>query len=78
MVHGHSEGRASLHVSSEELVCEVLSKESKHETGALWVRDKLFPEQELLRHHLHIGQLLFPCNGPGVKIKANYISKAKA
>lgn len=44
MVLGLSEGWASLHVSFEELVCEVLSEEGKHKIGALWVRDKLPPE----------------------------------
>lgn len=78
MVHGSGEGRASLHVSFEELVCEVLSKEGKHETGALWVWDKLLPEQELLCQHLHIRQLLFSCNRPSMKIKASHINKAKA
>lgn len=59
MVLGVSEGWASIHVSFEELVCEVLSKEGKHETGALWVRDKLPPEQEPLHHYLYIRQLFF-------------------
>lgn len=61
MVLGHSEGRASLHVSFEELVCEVLSKEGEHEIGALWVRDELLPDQELLHHRLHIRQLFSTC-----------------
>lgn len=78
MVLGLSEGWASLHVSFEELVCEVLSEEGKHKIGALWVRNKLPPEQELLHQHLHIRQLFFTCKIPGRRVEANYISKAKA
>lgn len=78
VVHGLGEGRTSLHVRFEELVREVLSKEGKHQTGALRVRDKLPPQQELLHHHLNIRQLFFSCSKPGTGIEANYGSKAKA
>lgn len=78
MVLGLSEGWASLHVGFEELVCKVLSEEGKHETGVLWVRDELPPEQELLHQHLHFRQLLLPCKRPGTRVKANDLSEVKA
>lgn len=53
------EGRASFHVRFKKLVSEMLGEESEHETGALWVGDKLSPHKKLLGQSLSIGQLLF-------------------
>lgn len=77
MVLGPSEGRASLHVSFKELVCEMLSKEGKHETGALWVRDKLPSEQELFHQNLHIRQFFFSCKSRDTGFEAITCSMAK-
>lgn len=53
------ESRSFLHIRFEELVGEVLCKECKHQAGALRVRDKLSPHQELFSQKFDIGQLFF-------------------
>lgn len=55
--------RAPLGIGFEELVGEVLSEESKHQAGSLWVWNKLSPHEELLSQHLGIRKLLFTCGG---------------
>lgn len=55
----HGESRSIFHIGLEELVREMLREESKHQAGALRVRNKLSPRQELLSQNLDVGQLLF-------------------
>lgn len=52
---------SALRISLEELVGEMLSEESKHQAGSLWVWNKLSPHQKLLSQQLSIGKLLFTC-----------------
>lgn len=52
MAECSGEGRAPLLVRLEELVGEVLGKEGEHHVCALWVRNKLSPQQKLLHDQL--------------------------
>lgn len=54
MTFSHSESRSLLHIGFEELMGEVLCKEGKHQAGALRIRYKLPPHQELLSQSLSI------------------------
>lgn len=48
------EGRSFLHVRFEELVCEMLCEECKHQAGALWVGNELSSHKELLSQNLSV------------------------
>lgn len=61
MTFSHCERGTPLGVRLEELVCEMLCEESKHQAGSLRVWNKLPPHQELLSQHLGIRKLLFTC-----------------
>ena len=63
MAQSLGEARTHLARSFEELMCEVLRKEGKHEVAALGVRDELPPEQEATAQELGIWQLLLPWLG---------------
>lgn len=43
MTFSHCKRRTSLGIGFEELVGEMLSEESKHQAGSLWVWNKLPP-----------------------------------
>lgn len=57
MTQGFGEGWSFFKVRLEELVSEMLGEESKHETGSLWIRDELFPQQHFLHHLLCIWEI---------------------
>jgi len=56
------EGRPLLHVGFEELMCEVLGEEGEHEIGALRIRHKLPPCQQLLSQHLDVREHFLSCD----------------
>lgn len=49
-------GEAQAHavLSLEELMGEMLSEESKHQVGSLWIWPELPPQQKLLHHQLWV------------------------
>lgn len=61
MTFSQCKSRSPLGIGLEELVGEMLSEESKHQAGLLWVWNKLSPHQKLLSQQLGIRKLLFTC-----------------
>lgn len=57
MTQGFGEAWSFFKVRLEELVSEMLGEESKHETGSLWIRDELSPQQHFLHHLLCIREI---------------------